>query len=195
MPFLTGLVLLVIGLLACFFGKRLYRIILALSGLVVGYYVAWGVVVDQTSLIVVVGSVVVGLIVAAVFWSLYKFAYVLFGLFLGLALAALVGKAFNLDGVVLVVIVVVLGLIGAVIGNMLGDLMIRLSTAFAGATQAVGGVAALGAAVGISLPLVDPTHGAIYPDSIAGVFTIVLVGVLGAVGYFYQTQNDRGAVI
>lgn len=195
MPFVTGLLLLIVGLLTCFFGKRLYRIILALSGFVVGYFATSGALLGQSEIVVILVSVVVGLVLAAIFWSLYKFAYVLFGLFLGLALGALIVNALNLENLLGTIILVVLALVGAGIGNIFGDLMIRLSTAFAGATQAVGGLAALGAAIGISLPLVDPSHGAIYPDSIAGVITIIAVGLLGALGYFYQTMTDRSAII
>jgi hypothetical protein len=120
---------------------------------------------------------------------------VVFGLSLGLALGALISVVFNLGDLLALIVVVVLGLVGAVLGNMVGDLMIRLSTAFAGATQAVGGLAALTTAIGLSLPLADPTHGAIDPTSTAGTISIIVVGVLGAIGYYFQTQNDTTSAI
>lgn len=191
MAILTGIILLVIGVIVCFFGKRIYRIALALSGFVVGYYAASAALVGQSDLVQIGGAVIAGLVVAFVFWSLYKFAYIIFGAFLGLAVGAVIGNAFNLDGIVYLIVVIVLALIGAVIGSSLADLMIRLATAFGGASQAVSGVAALAAALSINLPLVDPSHAStVVPDSAAAIVTLVLVIVLGIVGYVYQTRNE-----
>ena len=191
MSLLTGIILLVVGLIACFFGKRLYRIVLALSGFVVGYYGASAVLVGQTDTIQIVGAIVVGLIVALIFWLLYRFAYVLFGVFLGLALGTVIANAFNLDGLVYLIVVVVLALIGGLIGASLADMMIRLATAFGGASQAISGLAAIAAALGISLPLVDPSHTAVAAvDSTAAMVTLVLVIVLGIIGFIYQTRTD-----
>ncbi len=194
MALLTGIILLVIGLIACFFGKRLYRLVLALSGFAVGYYAASAALVQQTDIIQIVGAVIAGLVVAFIFWSLYKFAYIVFGLFLGLALGAVIANAFNLDGIVYLIVVVVLALIGAAVGNRLADVMIRLATAFGGASQAISGLAAAAAALNINLPLASPSHtSATGADTTAAIVTLVLVVVVGAVGYIYQTQNDTGA--
>jgi hypothetical protein len=191
MALFTGIILLVVGLIACFFGKRLYRIVLALSGFVVGYYAASAALVSQSDVVQIVGAVIAGLVVAFVFWSLYKFAYIIFGAFLGLALGAVIGNAFNLDGIVYLIVAVVLAVIGALIGSSLADTMIRLATAFGGASQAISGVAAIAAALSLSLPLVDPSHAStVVPDSTAAIVTLVLVIVLGVVGYVYQTRNE-----
>ncbi|MCC6611928.1 MAG: DUF4203 domain-containing protein [Anaerolineae bacterium] len=191
MALLTGIILLAIGLIACFYGKRLYRVVLALFGFIAGYYAAWAALVQQSDVVQVVGAIIVGLVVAFVFWSLYKAAHVLFGAFLGLALGTVIANAFNLDGVVYLVVVVVLAIIGALIGISLADMMIRLATAFGGASQAVSGLAAIAAALGISLPLVDPSHSStVVHDTTAAIVTFVLVIVLGILGYVYQTQRD-----
>jgi hypothetical protein len=191
MAILTGIILLVIGVIVCFFGKRIYRIALALSGFVVGYYAASAALVSQSDVVQIVGAVIAGLVVAFIFWSLYKFAYIIFGAFLGLALGAVIANAFNLDGIVYLIVAAVLAVIGAVLGASLADMMIRLATAFGGASQAISGVAAIAAALGISLPLVDPSHtSAVVPESTAAIVTLVLVIVLGIVGYVYQTRNE-----
>lgn len=191
MALLTGIILLVIGLIVCFFGKRIYRIALALSGFVAGYYAVSAALVGQSDVVQIVGALIAGLVVAFVFWSLYKFAYVLFGMFLGLALGALIANALNLDGILYLVVVIVLAVIGALIGSSLADMMIRLATAFGGAGQAVSGLAAIAAALSLSLPLVDPSHSStVVHDSTAAIVTLVLVVVLGIVGYVYQTQNE-----
>lgn len=194
MALLTGLIFLVVGLIACFFGKRLYRVVLALTGFGVGYYAASAALVSQSDVIQIVGAIIAGLIVAVIFWSLYKFAYVVFGVFLGLAVGVLIGNAFNLDGVVYLIVAIVLAVIGGVIGSSLADLMIRLATAFGGASQAISGLAAIAAALSITLPLVDPSHSStVAHDSTAAIITIVLVIILGVVGYIFQTRNDPDA--
>jgi hypothetical protein len=83
----------------------------------------------------------------------------------------------------------VLLVIGAGLGRAIADLMIRLGTAFGGATQAIGGVAALAAAASVSLPLADPRHGGANADSAEGIITVIAVIVLGAVGFLYQSQH------
>lgn len=189
MGILTGIILLVIGAVSCFFGLRIYRIVLALSGFVVGYYVASGALLGQGDMVQIVGGIIAGLIVALLFWTFYRFAYILFGAFLGLALAGVIGTSFNLEGVVYIVLAVVLLIVGALVGNALADTMIRLATAFGGAVQMVSGVAAIAAAASISIPLADPTHGGANTESTAGIITLIAVVVLGIIGFLYQARH------
>ena len=117
-------------------------------------------------------------------------AYVLFGIFLGLTIAAIIGRSFNLDGTVYLILAVVLAIVGAFLGSAIADLMIRLSTAFGGATQIVAGVAAIATALNISLPLADPMHGGATTESASGIITLVAVIILGVIGFLFQTRND-----
>jgi hypothetical protein len=195
MAILTGVLLTVFGLVGCFFGKQMYRVVLALTGFIIGYYGTSGLLQGQSDVIVIIASIVAGLIGAFIFWSLYKLAYVIFGLGLGLSLGTILHTSLNMSDLLAAIVVVVLGLIGAFAGNILGDLMIRLSTAFSGAAHTIGGVAALTAAIGLRLPLADPTHGGLSADSTAGIITIVAVILLGAVGFFFQTRNDTKAAL
>ncbi|MEZ4669709.1 MAG: DUF4203 domain-containing protein [Anaerolineae bacterium] len=195
MTLLTGIILTVVGLVACFFGKRLYRVVLALAGFVVGYYAASAALVSQSDVIQIVGAIVAGLVLAFVFWSLYRFAYVVFGAFLGLAVGTLIANAFNLDSIIYLVVVLVLAVIGALVGNSLADVIIRLSTAFGGASTAISGLAAIAAALSINLPLVDPSHNApVNPDGTAAIVTLVLVIVLGVGGCLYQSRSGTNTV-
>lgn len=194
MGLLMGIILLVVGLIACFFGRRYYRLVLALVGFVVGYYAVSGLLSAQGDAVQVIGGIVAGVVVGFLFWSFYKMAYILFGIALGLTVAALIGRAFNLDGTVFTILTIVLAIVGGFLGTSIADLMIRLSTAFGGATQAIGGVAAIAAALNIALPLADPTHGGATTDSTAGIITIVAVIVLGVIGFLFQTRSNPKAV-
>ena len=190
MAIITGLILLLIGLVACFFGWRFFRLIMGLQGFVIGYYLAQRLLVAQGEGIALIVGIILGVILFFIFYMfLYNLAFVVFGAILGLAIGALIDSALNVDGIVALVIALVLAVIGAVIGNMLSDVMIRISTAFAGAAQAVSGVGALAAAIGMSLPLADPTAGGANTHSTVGIVTLVVVVVLGLIGFFFQSQN------
>ena len=89
----------------------------------------------------------------------------------------------------MLIVSLVLGIIGALVGSSLADVIVRLSTSIAGSAQAIGGVAALAAALNISLPLADPTHGGAATTSVAGIVTLVAVIVLGVAGYFFQARH------
>jgi len=193
MQILNGVILLIIGLLACFYGWRFYRIVLALFGFVIGYYVASGVLLGQAEAIQIGGAIIVGLLGALLFWTFYRFAQVLFGAMLGLVAAALIGSAFNLEGVILAILAIVLAIVGGLIGNAVADVIIRLGTAFSGAGQAIGGIAALAAALSIPLPLADPTHGGATTETTAGIITLVAVIVLGIAGYLFQTSQQAAS--
>jgi len=189
MDLLTGGLLLVVGIIVCFFGLRFYRLVLALLGFVVGFYSASGALAQQSDIVQISGAVVAGLMVAVLFWLFYKFGYALVGVFLGLAVAALIVKAFSLSDAPAIGVALILTIVGAILGVVLADIMIRIGTAFSGATQIAGGIAALATAASISLPLVDPTHGSVNVNSTAGIATIVLVAVLGALGFLYQSRQ------
>ena len=192
MGILTGLILLIVGLIACFFGKRYYRLVLALVGFVIGYYAANALLVGQGDAIQLIAAIVAGVVLGFLFWTFYKMAYVLFGLFLGLAVAAIIGRSFNLDGTVYLIVAIVLAIVGAFLGSAIADLMIRLSTAFGGASQIVAGVAAIAVGLNISLPLADPMHGGATTESTSGIITIIAVIVLGVIGFLFQTSSDPG---
>jgi len=190
MAILTGLILLVLGLIACFFGWRFFRLVMGLQGFVIGYYLAHRLLAAQGDAISIIVGIIAGIVLFYVFYQfLYNYAFVVLGAVLGLAIAGLADAAFNLEGVVALVVAVVLAIIGAIIGNLLSDLMIRISTAFSGAAQAVGGLAAIATAAGTNLPLADPTAGGANTDSTAGIITLIVVLVLGIIGFIVQSQN------
>lgn len=191
MALLTGIILLVIGLIACFFGGRFYRVVLALAGFVIGFYLASAALLQQTEIVQIIGATVVGLIVAFIFWSLYKTAHVLFGAFFGMAVGVMLANALNLEGAVFSIFLLVFAVVGALIGLRIADLMIRLGTAFGGASQAVSGLAAIAASVGVSLPLIDPSHTVVSPaTSTSAIVTIALMVALGVVGFLFQSRHE-----
>ena len=195
MSILSAFLLISIGLVACFRGKEYYRVVLALFGFLFGYYLTAGLLTSQTQFIQGAISVVVGLVLGGIFYTLYKFAYVLFGAFLGMFATALLARALSMSEIVSIVVALVLTLTGAALGYFLADLMIRISTAFGGAIQVVAGVGALAATIGLSLPLVDLAHASTTTvTTTAGIISVVLAGILGVIGFVVQSQTKAQEV-
>ncbi|MBK8021108.1 MAG: DUF4203 domain-containing protein [Chloroflexi bacterium] len=192
MAVLSGIIWLLIGLVTCFFGKRLYRIVLALGGFFLGYYAGLSLLAGQGELTQLIVGVVLGVILAVVFYTLYNYAYALFGALLGAALAAVLAEALGVQSNIVVVVILGVGAaIGAAIGIVLADFMIRLGTSFGGAIQTVAGVGSLAAALGLSLPLIDLANTApeAAANTTAGIVSIFAAGILGVIGYMYQTST------
>ena len=195
MSVFSAFLLISIGLVACFRGKQYHRVVLAMFGFLLGYYVTAGLLTSQTQFIQGAVSVVVGIVLGGVFYTLYKFAYVLFGAFLGLFAAALLARALSMSEIVFVVVALLLTLTGGALGYFLADLMIRIATAFGGAIQVVAGVGALAATIGLSLPLVDLSHSSVTTaTTTAGIISVVLAGILGVIGFVVQSQANAQEV-
>ena len=135
----TGVVLMLVGLVACFAGYRFFRVVLTVYGFVLGALFASTLVhaTDTVSLLVTLG--VGGLVGAAVLW---------FGYFVGVALGGgAVGAAavhfgwMALKGSPPGVLVVALGAVaGAAIAVTLQRHFVILATAFVGAETAIAGL-------------------------------------------------------
>jgi hypothetical protein len=191
MSALAGIVLIVIGLIACFFGKQYYRIVLGLFGFVIGLYVTSGLLVGQAEWLQIVVSLVAGVLLGYGFYLAYRWAYVLFGGFLGLAIGGMIGNALNLADLLFLIVALILMVIGGLLGRVFADLIIRVATAFGGAINVIAGLGGLTAAIGLNLPLVDISHNTVaVATTTAGIISLVLVGLLGAVGFIFQSRNN-----
>lgn len=194
MNIIAGLVLVLIGLTVCFYGWRFFRLIMGLQGFVVGYYVTLELMAAQPARVALIAAGAVGLVGFILFYAvLYKWAFIVFGALFGITLAELSIASLHLNPQLALVAVLVLMLLGAALGALLSDFMIRLSTAFSGAAQTVGGLAATAAALGLTVPWVDPFASRVTIESSVGLITIVLVGGLGVVGFIAQNRRTGSA--
>jgi hypothetical protein len=126
---ISALLLIAVGIVACFFGKRLYRVVLALIGFVIGFHAAAELLGSQPDRARIAGAVLAG----AAFYLLYKFACILFGLGMGLVLAESIATAIGLQDTPALILALVLAVAGAELGWRLADFILRLSTASASA--------------------------------------------------------------
>ena len=179
----------VLGVLTCFAGYRLFRVILGVwgfvGGAVIGASLAQGLGVD---LIVKMGMAILGGIAGAVLVSvLYVVGVFLFGAGFGLVLASTIQDVLHL-AISPWPLLLLLGLLGGVAALVLQKPLIALFTAFGGAWVVV---AASGALV-LGCPLESfPTH--CLRPSRAALLALVPWLVLGLIGFATQVRTRHGS--
>jgi hypothetical protein len=139
----VAVLLLLGGLVACFAGYRLFRIVLGIYGFILGALLATTMVGAGNSGSLLLAAVVGGLIGAIVLNFAYFLGVVLVGAALGATVATVLWGRAGVEPHVLVVIL--FAVVGAVGAMMLQRMVIIVGTAFGGAwTALVGGLALLG---------------------------------------------------
>ncbi len=174
----VAIVTIVLGLIACFYGYPLVRILFAIVGLVAGYLIGIQLVSTDQWLVAVVIGVVVGLICAFLAYPLWSIGITISGMVLGFALFSNVGTLLNLSSTLDIAV----GILGAIIVGVLfflaRDPMIMLSTAFSGASYTIYGLTLAFPGLGISTNTVLLT---------------AAVLILGLIGFLvqYRMFKDR----
>lgn len=139
----AAIVLLVGGIVACFFGYRLFRIVLAISGFILGALLASSIFGVSDTGPMIMAAVVGGLIGAGILIAAYFVGVALVGAALGALAAHLFFAAGNRDPYFLAV--VFLSIAGATLAMYLQRYFIIVGTGFGGAwTMIVGAMALVG---------------------------------------------------
>jgi hypothetical protein len=139
----AAVVLLLGGIVACFFGYRMFRLVLAIFGFIFGVFASSSLVApsDTTSMLVV--GVIGGLIGAAILFAAYFVGVALFGAGLGALVANLLFSASSQEPHFLVIVFCAVA--GAVASMYLQRYVIILGTSFGGSwTMIVGAMALIG---------------------------------------------------
>jgi hypothetical protein len=194
----AAIVLLIGGIVACFFGYRLFRIVLAFAGFVIGALLASSVFGVSDTWMMLIAAGVGGLIGAGVLLAAYFVGVALTGAGLGAVAANLLFAATGQDPHFLVL--VLLTLVGAAAAMYLQRYVIIIGTGFGGAwTVIVGAMALLGNQTAMSAAAAGNVWVA-YPLDPAPGQRWVLVAwiVLGLIGTTVQlgwTGGERGRVV
>jgi hypothetical protein len=194
----AAVVLLIGGIVSCFFGYRLFRIVLAFTGFVVGALLASSPFGVSDTWAMLIAAVVGGLVGAGVMLAAYFVGVALTGAALGAVAANLLFTATGRDPHYLVL--VFMTVIGAAAAMYLQRYFIIVGTAFGGAwTLIVGTMALLGNPSAISAAAAGSVWVA-YPLSPAPGQRWVPVAwiVLGLIGTTVQlgwTGGERGRVV
>jgi hypothetical protein len=174
----ASLFIILAGFVTCFLGLRVFRILLALQGFVVGF-----VAVVQSfgsDVGAVLAAMVAGLLVAAFFYTVYKAGYVIYGVLLGLVVGLFLVQGLGMGQTVGLATLVIMSVAGGLLGAVLADPLIRLATAVIGAIQLVNGAALLLS----DLPLAAP--GSSEGDPL---LSLIVIAALSVAGFTYQHQN------
>jgi len=139
----AAIVLLLGGTVACFFGYRMFRLVLAIAGFILGAAIASSVFGASDTGPMVIAATVGGLLGAGILVAAYFVGVALFGAGLGVLI---VNLAFSASGREPHFLVIVFGAVaGVVISMYLQRYVIIISTGFGGAwTMIVGAMALIG---------------------------------------------------
>jgi hypothetical protein len=147
-----------IGVLYCFFGYRLFKIILGIAGFIWGAGLVGGVVftLTQSTLIAIIAGVLGGVLFAVLAVVLYYIGVFILGAYLGGALGIFIMAFFGLATPVWLLLV--LAIAGGVVAVIFKRFMIIVASAFVGAWAIVFGVsyrrrAAQAGELGRSIPV------------------------------------------
>ena len=137
----AAIVLLACGVVACFFGYRLFRIVLALGGFIIGALLASSIMAASNASGMLIAAVIGGLIGAGIMFAAYFIGVLLVGAGLGALAANLLFSAASSYPHLL--IVVLCSIAGAVAAMYLQRWFIIVGTGFGGAWTILVGVLAV----------------------------------------------------
>ena len=137
----AAIILLLGGLLSCFAGYRVFRIVLGIYGFILGALLASSAMGTDQTWSMVVAALVGGIVGALILIAAYFVGVALIGAGLGALLANLIWASFGREpGIIAVIVLSILGALGAL---ALQRYVIIVATAFGGAQTAIVGGAAL----------------------------------------------------
>jgi hypothetical protein len=177
------------GLLACFFGYRLLRLVLAVYGFILGALIGSSLVAASNTSGMLIAAAVGGVLGAAIMFFAYFVGVLIIGAGLGVLVAsALLVPSGHDPNQLLVILFAVIGAIGAWLSQRY---VVITGTAFGGAWTTVGGVAALLAS---RRPATADAVWLAYPLQPAPGHRWVLVAwlALGVIGLIFQMRG-KGA--
>src|SRR5688572_25230362 len=193
----AAIFLLLGGVMACFFGYRMFRIVLAIAGFIIGSLAASSVFGVSDTGPMLVAALVGGLIGAAILIAAYFLGVALVGAGLGAAAANLAFAATDQDPHFLVL--VLFTIVGAAGAMYLQRYFIIVGTAFGGAwTLIVGAMAMLGNPTALAAAAANNVWVAYPMNPAPGQRWVpvawIVLGLIGAGVQLGWTAGERGRV-
>ena len=137
----AAIILLLGGLLACFAGYRIFRVVLGIYGFILGVLLASSIVGTEHTLWTVLASIGIGVLGALLLIAAYFVGVALIGAGIGAGAANLIWAW--IGGEPHIIVVIVLAIAGALAALALQRYVIIVATAFGGAQTIVVGAAAI----------------------------------------------------
>lgn len=194
----AALVLIGLGALNCFFGFKVFRVILLIGGFLLGAALGGSVTTNENTALIL--AFVGGLLGAFIGYLLYLFQVIIAGALLGALVVAVVFGLLGVGSESLSTLSLVGALIGAVIAFFLRAYIVMLNTAFSGAAQVVYGVlllipGRLVFAEGMVMRNVGQINSFTLQTSAAEtVVMAIMILVLGTVGFLFQVNTNKDAL-
>lgn len=140
-----GVLTICAGLFISIYGVMLFKFALAAMGFSLGFIGGWWVLEDQENASRFLIALVIGAVLGVLFFALIRFGVYIAGGILGLVLALVVGGFIEILGPspsnMVMIILAVAGVAGGgVLGGRLGQFVVLLATALAGAYMIVDGI-------------------------------------------------------
>jgi Domain of unknown function (DUF4203) len=168
-----------VGLVSCFYGYPLFRILLVVAGLIYGYVLGQALAPASSPWLSLACGIGFAVVLAVFAYPLWSIGVVLVGAALGFVLLHFIGAALNATPA----IIILLGVMGAIVFGILfynvKDLLVIVATAFNGAALAVFGLSWY-------IPVMA------FGGGRANILDIVVMMVLGGLGFALQFSMFRG---
>ena len=169
----------IVGLISCFYGYPLFRILLVLAGLIYGYMLGQVLAPASHPALSLALGIVLAVVMAVFAYPLWSIGVVIVGAALGFVLLHFIGAALNATQAV----TILLGVMGAVTFGILfyyvKDLLVIVSTAFNGAAMTVFGLGGYISALA-------------FGSGRANILDLVIMVVLGGLGFAFQFSMFKG---
>lgn len=178
---IVALVSIAIGLVSCFYGYGLFRVVLVVLGFLIGFAVGTALVAGRAELTVLLVGLGSGLIGAAIMYGLYVLGVMLAGGLFGANVASAIIVALNFEGALIPIIIVIGVIIGAAVAFALKKWMIVIGTAFSGASSIIYGA-------GLLIPTISVLERRGNPVLMAVVW--LLIGIIGVVVQYRIFGDD-----
>jgi hypothetical protein len=190
----AAIILVIGGLLACFAGYRIFRVVLGIYGFILGALFASNVVGgEQSTAVMLAAAIGGGLVGALLLIAAYFVGVALIGAGLGAGIANVMAAAIGREPHILLVVVLAIG--GALAALALQRYVIVLATAFGGAQTVVVGAAALmghraaEAAAARAIYTVYPLNP--MPDTALDAIAALVLGIAGMAVQLMVTAKGR----
>ena len=190
----AAVILLAGGLISCFAGYRVFRVVLGIYGFIIGALFASGIVGPENTLWMIVAAIGGGIVGALILIAAYFVGVALLGAGIGALVASLIWAALGREpGAIVVILFAVAGALGA---RALQRYVIIGATAFGGAwTIIVGALALSGTTVAVDASARNNVWLAYPMNPAPGNYWVLLVwlalGVTGVVVQLAVTAKGR----
>lgn len=177
----VGGLAILIGLVSCFFGYPLFRMILIFAGLIGGYLIGQSFVQTGYGWVALLVGISGGVIMAVLAYPLWSIGVFMIGAILGILILSSIAIILNTS----VTVMILLGVIGAGVMGFLfylvRDFFVMLSTALYGAVEMVYGL-------GCFIPVLTFRYGR---PNVLALAVVLVVGSIGFLAQYILFKNRR----